>query len=277
MGHPIGRFALLHPFPSLLDGALVVAVFVVAGGTPAAALLLGLGMIGFQVSIGALNDVVDADADAAVKPWKPIPAGLVSPRSAMLVVAAGAGVGVVISWSFGPSVLLLGLAGYGCGVAYDLRLKRAGLGWLPFALAFPLLLLFAWVAASGQLPPRWPVLLPIAALAGPMLHLANGLVDRDDDQTSGVATAAVRLGARRAQGWLGVLVAAVYGCAWASLVIGGTPATGAIVAATTATVMAVVGLLLTAGENRRDREWGWSLQAAGLGLLGVGWLVAASA
>ena len=76
---------------------------------------------------------------------------------------------------------------------------------------------------------------------------------------------------------LGVLVAGVYGCAWFSLLIGDTPPVGAIAAALAATVMAVVGLLLTARMGRRGRAWGWSLQAVGLCLLGVGWLVAARA
>ena len=42
-----------------------------------------------------------------------------------------------------------------------------------------------------------------------------------------------------------------------------------------ATVVAVAGMLLTVRPGRRERAWGWSLQAVGLCLLGVAWLAAA--
>jgi 4-hydroxybenzoate polyprenyltransferase len=277
VGHPLGRLALLHPFPSVLDGALVASLYVVAGGAVGPALLLGLGMLGFQVSIGALNDLTDATADAAVKRWKPIPAGRVTTQVAGIVVGAGAILGVVSSAWFGVVVVLIGLAGYACGVAYDMRLKRAGLGWLAFALAVPLLLLFPWVAATGQLPPRWMALLPIAAAAGPMLHLANTLVDREADEATAVPSAAVRLGRRRAWLLLVALTVGVYGCAWASLLLGEAPPAAAVTLSVVATMTAGTGLVLSAGSRPPVGAWGWSLQAVAAALLGLGWLAAASA
>ena len=66
---------IVHPLPSALNTALVIAIATVAGASLTEAGLLGLAMLGFQASIGALNDVVDADRDRLAKPMKPIPAG----------------------------------------------------------------------------------------------------------------------------------------------------------------------------------------------------------
>ena len=41
-----------------------------------------LGMLGLQFCIGAVNDLLDERVDALAKPWKPIPSGLVSRRTA---------------------------------------------------------------------------------------------------------------------------------------------------------------------------------------------------
>jgi 4-hydroxybenzoate polyprenyltransferase len=77
----LGLARLAHPFPSLLNGVAAGAVAVVAGADVAAAGRLGLGMTLLHVSIGALNDVLDAAADAAAgRTAKPIASGLLSPR-----------------------------------------------------------------------------------------------------------------------------------------------------------------------------------------------------
>jgi 4-hydroxybenzoate polyprenyltransferase len=57
-------------------------VAVLAGAEPGPAIRIGLAMTLLQLGIGTLNDVVDAPADAGVKPGKPIPAGLVDPGAA---------------------------------------------------------------------------------------------------------------------------------------------------------------------------------------------------
>ena len=48
-------------------------------------------MLGIQVSIGALNDLVDEPNDARQKPRKPIPSGMVGRRAARVVVVLGGG------------------------------------------------------------------------------------------------------------------------------------------------------------------------------------------
>lgn len=263
---------VVHPVPSAINALLVAALATVAGAEAATAGLLALAMLGFQFSIGALNDVADAEADRRLRPRKPIPAGHVSRPMAMTVVVGGAAIGLAISAAFGAIVLVYGSLGYASGVAYDVALRRYGLGWLGFAAAIPLLLLWTWQAAAGGLPPAWPLLLPLAALAGPALHLANGLVDVDLDAAAGRPTLATRLGPRRGRAILAVLMATIVGLGWVTLAsLAGTSGVG-LVAVLAATLTTAVGVALSWQVTTRAREAGWLLQAVGLATLAVAWL-----
>ena len=268
---------VIHPLPSALNTALVIALAIVAGASLLEAGLLGLAMLGFQASIGALNDVVDADRDRLAKLTKPIPAGVIDRRGATIVSMAGAAVGLVISAGFGLPVLILGAAGYGCGLAYDLVMRRRGQGWICFAGAFPLLLAWTWMAAAGSLPPGWPLLLPLAALAGPTIHLANSLVDMGADEQAGVTSLATSLGEDRAPLVLTILTTVIYALAWVILRWLADLHTAALLAATAATLCAGLGVSLSWRSATRAREQGWLLQATGLALLAVAWAAAASA
>ena len=266
------RLALIHPVPSALVAAVVASLALVAGGEPTVAGLLAVAMLGFQFSIGALNDVVDVEADRLTKPGKPMPAGLVSGRAAMVVVILGGSAGLVISAGFGTAVLILGALGYASGVAYDVSMRRRGLGWLCFAAAFPLLIAWTWVAVTDDLPPGWPFLLPMAALAGPTVHLANSLVDVDLDDMTGGASLATQLGLRRARPVLAGLVMLIYLLAWATLATAATLSGGVLGMALVATLAASLGVVLSWQEAPRAREAGWLLQAVGLASMAVAWL-----
>jgi 4-hydroxybenzoate polyprenyltransferase len=268
---------VIHPLPSALNTALVIALAIVAGASHLEAGLLGLAMLGFQASIGALNDVADADLDRLAKPTKPIPAGVIDRRGATIVAVAGAAVGLAISAGFSLPVLILGAAGYGCGLAYDLVMRRWGRGWICFAGAFPLLLAWTWMAAAGSLPPGWPLLLPLAGLAGPTIHLANSLVDLDADERAGVTSLATSLGEDRAPLVLTILTASIYVLAWVILTWLANPPMAALAAATAATLCAGLGVSLSWRSATRAREQGWLLQATGLALLAVAWVAAADA
>jgi 4-hydroxybenzoate polyprenyltransferase len=272
--------ALVHPFPSALNAVLVAALVLVAGGPASSAVVLGLAMLGLQFSIGAANDWFDVELDARTKPAKPIPAGLVARAMAAVVAGLGGGGGLALAVAgAGPGgwrTVACALGMLGAGLAYDARLKRSAFSWLPFAVAFPLLPLYAWFGAVGTPPPAWQLLLPIAFLAGPMLQLANGLVDVEGDIAGGARGLVTRLGRRRA--WSALLVLQVGINAFATVVVlnagGGLPATAMILLAFS---LALVGVGLSGARAAQRREWGWRLQAGALALLAVGWLAWANA
>jgi geranylgeranylglycerol-phosphate geranylgeranyltransferase len=273
---PVRALAVTHPFPTSLNAALVGVLVTVAGGEAPAAIVLGAAMLGIQASIGAVNDLVDEPLDRRSKPWKPLPKGLLSRRTALAIGLISGATGMLLSASFGAAVLALGAIMYACGLVYDLYLKPTALAPLCFAAAFPLLPVYAWMAAAASLPPRAELLLPVAALAGPTLQLANGLVDLESDAIAGLRGPVVRLGRRRSVVVLAALVAAIHGMAWLTLVAGEGPPAGSLVAAAVATLFAIVGVAGSAQARPGLRERGWQAQATAIVVLGGAWLLAAS-
>jgi 4-hydroxybenzoate polyprenyltransferase len=241
-------------------------------------------MLGIQVAIGALNDVVDAPLDAAVKPRKPIPSGLVDRRVALGIAGGGALIGLGLSLVSGPGTLLVGAACLALGWAYDLRLSRTSLSWAPLALALPLLPVHAWLGASGSAPLSVLGLVPVGILAGTGLALANGIVDADRDARSGRAGIVVALGRSRA--WLLQTSLLAVAAALAVLLAPGGGSHDAGVGGVLGPVRAgglgigcgllVVGALVLHAGAASIRERGWELEAMGVAGLGIGWLAGAS-
>ena len=156
-------------------------------------------------------------------------------------------------------------------------LKPTPFAWVCYAVAFPLLPVYAWLVGSGgEWPPRAGLLLPIAALAGPTLQLANGIVDVEQDARAGLRGPAVRLGRRRAIVVLALLETAVYGAAWISLLVDPAPL-GSLLTVGLATILAGLGVWMSADDRPPVRERGWQAQAIALVVLGIGWLLAVSA
>lgn len=270
----IGGFVrLVHPFPSALNALVVLLLALLAGGSPAVAALLGLGMLGLQFSIGAFNDACDVDLDALSKPAKPIPAGLVTRAEALRAAALFGGGGLVVAAALGPTVLLLAALMLAAGLAYDGWLRRGPWGWTALAFALPLLPVYAWHGATGELPPRAELLLPVAALAGPLLQVANGIVDLEADARAGVVGLAGRLGHARALVVVAALSLVIHGLAWITVASPGA-ALLTVGALALAGLASASGVLFSASSAPGRREWGWRAQATGIGLLAVGWLSA---
>ena len=280
---PTGLIRLVHPFPSLLTSSATVAIAALAGADVPTAIRLGLAMLAMQCSIGALNDLVDAPLDAVEKPRKPIPAKLVTPTVAGLVAVAGAALGIGLSASSGPATALAAGGCLGLGYAYDVRLSRTALSWLPLSLALPLLPIHAWLGATGSIPSSLVTLIPVAVLAGAGLSIANGLVDVERDARGGRRAVAVTLGRAGAwalqAGFLGVAVGLAL--VLAPTVPAGTAARldpavlGALRLGGTGLGALLIGLgALALGAGRPAvRERGWELEAVGVAALGLGWLV----
>ncbi len=255
-----------HPWPSLLDGLVASSIALFAGADGDVALRLGVGMTALQLAIGATNDLVDAERDAATGRRKPLPLGLVG-RGTAAAVALGAGlVGLVLAASVDLFLFGIAAVGLGLGLAYDLRLRALDLGWLAFVAGLPLLVLYGWLGGAETL--GGPILL-LAVASGPAgfgLAIANARRDVASDRSVGARNLAIRLGPSA-----GRVTVLAYGLALLLAVLGllawGGGGLGlGLVGAGAGTI--VVGLLLPV------RARAWEVQAVGLAIVAVGWLAA---
>jgi 4-hydroxybenzoate polyprenyltransferase len=192
-------FRLLHPFPSMLVtlASALFAELATGGHAPADRLVrLVLSVACSQGAIGSANDVIDRQLDAATKPWKPLARGAMQPRAATRLAVALSLACLALSASLGVAALLAACVGLGCGIAYDLRLKRTGWSWLPYGLAIPTLPLWSWTAME-RFTGRLLLVYPLGLLLGLALHLANTLPDLEGDRAFGVRGFSHALGLRR--------------------------------------------------------------------------------
>jgi 4-hydroxybenzoate polyprenyltransferase len=134
------RLILIHPIGVVLYVliTLLCAVIATHGLPPAhqlAPLLLAMALS--QSVVGIANEVADRRLDAANKPWRPVAAGHVSVRTAVIAGAVCAALaGLVASTLSAPAAVLL-LCGTSTGVIYSAWLKRTPLSWLPYVIAYP--------------------------------------------------------------------------------------------------------------------------------------------
>jgi 4-hydroxybenzoate polyprenyltransferase len=268
-----GLIRLIHPFPSLLDGLATTGIALVAGGDAVTATRLGASMLALQASIGALNDIVDAPADAGHKRGKPIPSGVVAVPAARGLVVLGAGLGLALAIPSGLIVLATAILILVVGYGYDLAGKGTRWSWLPFAVGIPLLPVFAWLGATGRLPPTFAILVPAAVVAGAALAIANSRADVERDLAAGRASVATWLGPDRAWRVSAVLLLGVVAVALGSLALKGA-APSALVAALLASAVIGGGLAWASrsATTAARRERAWQLQAIGVALLAAAWL-----
>jgi 4-hydroxybenzoate polyprenyltransferase len=230
-------------------------------------------MTSLQFAIGALNDIVDAPADAGRVPDKPIPGGQVDMRVARIVVAASAALGLALAIPSGPGLVVLALVVLAIGFGYDLFAKGTPWSWLPFAVGIPLLPVYGWLGVADAVPGFFAILVPMAVLAGAGLALANARVDTETDEAAGVESAATRLGAERA--WWGNVALMTAATAIGVVFVGSAgwaPVTVALIVGGTALV--AFGISAGRGSARRARRRGWEAQAIGAAIAAVGWIAA---
>lgn len=270
----MARIRLVHPFPSLLNGLVVLGIAWIAGGLPVTVLRLALAMTVIQFAIGTTNDLADAARDADRIPAKPIAAGLVRPRTAVVAAWIFGLLGLALAGLSGVFTLAIALAGLACGLVYNARLSRSAMSWLPLTLALPLVPIFAWYGAVGSLPGGIVLIVPIAMVAGAGLAIGNGLVDLDLDGERGRRTTAVVLG--RARAWA-VHAAALVAAVAAALTLG--PSGGGASGSSLLTVGAVTALVGMVGLGTRARaglRFAWAVEAIGIALVGLAWVLAAA-
>ncbi len=232
---------------------------------------LGLSMVFLQFAIGALNDIVDATADAGRVPPKPIPGGIVTTAQARVVVVAAGAIGLALAAPSGPALLVLGVIVLTVGAAYDLFAKGTAWSWLPFAVGIPLLPVFGAVGATGSVPGSFAILVPMAVLAGAGLAVANARADLDVDAAAGTTSVATRLGPRWSW-WVDLALlggATVLGFTVVGRSGWSAPTIGLVIVGT---VLVGAGLLLGRRAAPDARRRAWEVQAIGAAIAATGWV-----
>ncbi len=198
-GIATGFFLLFHPGPVALHILAVAILALLAVWPHIAWATLGLVVAAhaaMQLSIAVLNDYCDRHLDAASKKDKPIPRRLVTAREALIVGILLSACMVFLLLFLPPLALVVSLLYWLLGLGYNLGLKSSLFSGIVFALAIPLIPVYAF-AGMGHVSPLVFWLIPIAALLGIALNLANSLPDIESDAAQQANTLAVKLGVRR--------------------------------------------------------------------------------
>jgi 4-hydroxybenzoate polyprenyltransferase len=194
----VGFWMLGHVEPIIFI-LTVVALFAVRATWPrppwTLILLLLAGQAAMQLSIGILNDYCDRRLDALGGKNKPIVLGLIRPHEALLAGLLMIAIMFVILLPLNLIALLAALGYLALGQIYNLGLKSTPLSGILFALAMPLLPLYAF-AGVGRIPSMVIWFIPIGAILGVALNLANSLPDIEEDAAGNAQTLAVTLGAK---------------------------------------------------------------------------------
>ena len=194
-----GLFLLGHPVPVLFH-LVAVTLFALLAVWPRLLWSVVLLIVGahtaMQLAIAMLNDYCDRARDAAGKPEKPIPRGLVTPREALIAGCVMIALMILLLLPLPPQAWLISLLYLALGMGYNLGLKVTPLSGIVFALAMPLIPLYAF-AGAGRSVPFLLWLVPAGFFLGIALNLANSLPDLEEDAASGARTLAVVLGQRR--------------------------------------------------------------------------------
>jgi heme o synthase len=193
-----------HPEPAAAVTA-VTALLSIGVGRPAWGVVAAAGAIlASQLSIGWVNDALDAPRDAAVgRTDKPVATGALSRRTAGVLGALAAIVMVPLSFLSGVPAGFVGTLALVSALLYDWPLKATVVSVVPYAVSFGALPAFV-VLGAGHRPPFW--LIAAGALLGAGAHFVNALPDLGDDARTGIRGLPHVLGRRGSLRAAGVLL-----------------------------------------------------------------------
>lgn len=183
-----------HPLPALAVTAIAAGLALSTPRPLASSLTAAAAVLAGQLSVGWLNDLVDAPRDALVgRPGKPVAAGEITPAAVRAAVLGSAALALLLSIPSGLPAAGVHTAALASAWAYDLGLKATAASALPYAVSFALLPAFLSMGLPGSpLPPAW--LVAAAACLGCAAHFVNVLPDLADDAATGVRGLPHRLG-----------------------------------------------------------------------------------
>ncbi len=146
-----------------------------------------------------LNDYVDVEVDRVNCPDRPIPAGLVSERSALLYGTILAVTGSVLAMLLGPYPLLIALLTFLISVWYSLSGKQTGLlGNMTVAFCVAQPFPYGAIVSTGSLNMAIVMVFLLTFLSNAGREVANGIADAEGDATRNVRSVAIMYGPKAA-------------------------------------------------------------------------------
>ncbi len=130
-----------------------------------------------QISIGCMNDYCDRNLDKLIKPWRPIPSGRISTRSAIIISIFSLLMAISIAASFGTLIFIAVLIGAGAGYAHNFIFKSTIFSWLPFMVGFLVHPLCIWIATGHDFTAEFAEMLIYLLPLIFGIHIANQLPD----------------------------------------------------------------------------------------------------
>lgn len=190
MDRPIGSLLLLWP--------TLWALLLAAQGLPDLRVLVVfvLGVFLMRSAGCVINDYADRHVDGHVKrtSQRPLPAGLVSAKEALLLFALLAVSSFLLVLTMNTLTIQLSFIGILLAFIYPFMKRFTHLPQLVLGLAFSWSIPMAWSAQANALPPQVWVLFLINALWTIAYDTQYAMVDRDDDVKIGIKSTAILFG-----------------------------------------------------------------------------------
>lgn len=156
-----------------------------------------MGVVVLFVAAGnALNDYIDRDVDEEVHPMRPIPTGVIAPRTALGTAAVLFGASLALSLAIGVWSVVIVVSSLAVMLAYEIFLKSEGLvGNLAISWLTAALFLFGGAAVDGM-ELAW-ILAALAFMATLGREVVKDIQDLEGDARSR-RTLPMRIGRRNA-------------------------------------------------------------------------------
>jgi len=187
---PIGIFLLLWP--------VLWALWLASNGKPSLWVftVFVLGTVLMRSAGCAINDYADRNFDPHVARTRdrPLAAGRVSPREAVMLFIVLSLVAFALVLTLNPLTILLSFAGAALAASYPFMKRFTNLPQFVLGAAFGWGVPMAWAAQTGAIPAEaWMVF--TATLCWAVAYdTAYAMVDRDDDLRIGVKSTAILFG-----------------------------------------------------------------------------------
>ena len=190
MDRPIGALLLLWP--------TWWALWLAAGDFPPVKTLVifTLGVFAMRAAGCAINDYADRELDPQVErtAGRPIAAGRVTPREALIVFGALLAFAFVLVLFTNALTIKLSFAGAGIAAIYPFTKRYTYMPQVVLGAAFGWSIPMAFAAVSGSVPPLGWLLFIGNILWSVIYDTQYAMVDRDDDLKAGAKSTAILFG-----------------------------------------------------------------------------------